>query len=144
MSFPREVTEHLVDEPEVLDTDGTTVLRPARTVTKQAQYVLVIELTRDSAIYYVRTDDVVAMMDALKSESEGEDQGARVGSWCIKYMDSRAKYGMLASEDKTGGGRFTPKLYQKQLERIKALATTILRDETDGSTLDASRIAAVS
>lgn len=138
MSFPREVAEHPVDEPEVLDTDGVTVLQPARTVTKQAQYVLILELTRNLATYLVRTDNVEQYMQALEPATEGEDQGAQVGCWCIKYMDSTPKYGMLTSEESTG--RHVARLYAKQLDRIKALPTIILRDQSSGAVLDTAAV----
>ncbi len=144
MRFPDAVKTFDQDEPEVRDAVTNEVLQPARTVTAPAQYVLILELTRNRATYFVRTDNVEQYMQALTPLTRTEDQGAVLGSWCIKYMDGRAKYGMLASEDRTGGGRFTPKLYQKGLDRIKALSTRILRDKTSGAVLNATATARVS
>lgn len=143
MRFPDAVKTFDQDEPEVRDEDTDEVLQPARTVTKQAQYVLILELTRNQETYFIRTDNVEQYTQARQSATPDEDQGAVIGSWCIKYMDGRAKYGVLASEDKTGGGRFTPKLHQKQFDRIKALSSIILRDAATGAVLDANTVGAI-
>lgn len=142
MRFPDAVKTHEVDEPEVRDEDTGDVVRPARTVTRQAQYVLILELARNQATYFVRTDRVEQYMQALKPATDTEDQGAQVGSWCIKYMDGKAKYGMLYSED-TPDAKHVAHLHQKQLDRIKALSTRILRDKTSGAVLDATATARV-
>jgi len=142
MRFPDAVKEHQVDEPELRSEDDTTVIRPARTVTKQAQYVLIVELTRNLATYYVRTDNVEQYIQALKAATDTEDQGAQIGSWCIKYMDGTPKYGMLASED-TPDAKHVAHLHQKQLDRIKALGTIVFRDKTTGNLLDAAGVAVI-
>lgn len=151
MSYPRVIRERTMNHPAIMeldpDTDNSTdvELQAAYSTTVDAHSVIEVELDSGRG-FLVHVEDTESLLAAVSIPTDADGiptvrLGAEVGSWCIKTLDGKANYGMLAAEDPSG--RHTIRLYQSQLDRLKALASRVFRDKTTGAVLDATRTAAI-
>ena len=146
MSYPQTVIDQIINHSDILDDDNLTILRAAYSETVRAHSVIEIELTSGQN-YLIHIENVETFLDALKHTLDVNEVpitpiGADIGSWCIKKLDGKPVYGLLASED--GSGRYVCRLYQSQLDRLKILSTIIFRDKDSGIVLDVTSVQNIS
>ncbi len=151
MRYPQAVEDRVVSFPDSMELDPDTgietgvKLRSSYVKIIGSQWVIEIKLKND--LFYIHIEDIQEVLEALKIPVDVDGNptvslGAEIGSWCIKTLDGKANYGMHPSEDPSG--RHVTRLYQSQLDRLKALPARVFRDKTTGSVLDATRTAAIS
>lgn len=145
MSYPQPVIDQVVNHGAAVDPDTDEELRAAYSETVEAHSVIEVELASGQD-YLIHIEDIETVLAEIEQPMDANGNptvrlGAKIGSWCIKTLGGEPVYGLLTSEDRSG--RCVCRLHQSQLDRLKALRTSVFRDKTRGTILDAVQTAAI-